>query len=200
MGDPRRDWNERHRAGEAATAMPARVLKEYLHLLPRCGLALDLACGLGGNARLLAAQGLEVMAWDIADVAIEKLAAHAVEQGLSIVAERRDVVARPPEPRRFDVIVVSRFLERSLFPALAEALRPGGLLFYQTFTREAVGLVGPSNPAYRLGPNELLQAFASLRVLVDREEGVIGDTAQGLRNEALLVAQRSSAPEDSPCR
>ncbi|MEO2151790.1 MAG: Sua5 family C-terminal domain-containing protein, partial [Thermococcus sp.] len=37
------------------------------------GLALDLACGLGGNSFFLAEQGLQVDAWDISAVAIEHI-------------------------------------------------------------------------------------------------------------------------------
>lgn len=33
----------------------------------------------------------------------------------------------------FDVIVVSRFLDRTLGDAIIEVLKPDGLLFYQTF-------------------------------------------------------------------
>ena len=49
-----------------------------------------------------------------------------------------------------------------------EALKPQGLLFYQTFTHERVTDQGPSNPSYRLAPNELLELFAPLHVLVTR--------------------------------
>jgi len=107
-----------------------------------------------------------------------------------VCAEQRDVVRNPPEPGRFDVIVVSRFLDRSLAPQLAVALRPGGLLFYQTFTRTRVDDSGPVSPDYRLADGELLRVFAGLRLRVYREEGVIGDITCGLRNQAMLVAQR----------
>jgi hypothetical protein len=42
-----------------------------------------------------------------------------------------------------------------------------------------------------LGENELLKLFTGLRLRVYREEGSIGDTSAGLRNEAMLVAQQS---------
>jgi hypothetical protein len=46
------------------------------------------------------------------------------------------------------------------------------------------------NLAYRLAPQELLTLFHPLRLLVYREEGNVGDTMRGWRNEALLVAQK----------
>ena len=67
---------------------------------------------------------------------------------MKIASQARDIIARPPPPSSFDVIVVSHFLDRRLAPAIAWALRPGGLLFYQTFAREAVTDQGPSNPEF----------------------------------------------------
>jgi len=179
-------WDARYR--EAGTAEATRVLAENRHLLPAAGEALDLACGLGGNALLLARHGLRTTAWDLSPVAIDHLRREAA--GLPLRAEVRDVVAVPPAPGSFDVIVVSRFLERDLCPALMAALRPGGLLFYQTFTRDKAGPGGPTNLDFLLAENELLRLFADLRLRVYREEGSIGDIGQGLRNEALLVAQK----------
>ncbi len=61
-------YREAHRVPETAL-----VLSEFQHLLPTSGRALDLACGLGGNALLLAAHGLETHAWDISPVGVERL-------------------------------------------------------------------------------------------------------------------------------
>jgi tellurite methyltransferase len=192
MTDPLvRKWDLRYEEADPVAARPCAVLEEYAHLLPARGTALDLACGLGGNAVFLARRGLDTTAWDLSPVAIAKLGDHAKTKGLSVCAEVRDVQSLPPEPNRFDVVVISYFLERELAPALVRALRPEGVLFYQTWTREAVDDRGPGNPAFRLGPNELLTLFGDLRVIVYREEGVIGDTNQGLRNEACLVATLS---------
>ncbi|NOX09029.1 MAG: class I SAM-dependent methyltransferase [Gammaproteobacteria bacterium] len=166
------------------------VLSEYQHLLPDHGYALDLACGMGGNAVLLAKRGLQVTAWDFSEAAIKGLSAYASSNELKILAEVRDVEDSPPEIETFDVIVVSYFLERDLAPFLMQALRPGGLLFYQTFIRDVVSDGGPRNPQYRLARGELLDLFADLHPLIYREEGSQGDVSQGLRNEALLVAQR----------
>jgi SAM-dependent methyltransferase len=187
----REKWDERYRASSGQTARAARVLVDYRHLLPAHGEALDLACGLGGNALFLAQSGLQTQAWDLSPVAIEALRDRAAKAGLSLKACVHDVVAEPPLPASFDVIVVSYFLARSLAPLLCAALRPGGLLFYQTFVRDKVSAVGPANPDYLLGENELLKLFTGLRLRVYREEGSIGDTSAGLRNEAMLVAQQS---------
>lgn len=180
-------WDSKY-AGRTSEAAPAcEVLSAHHYLLPPSGAALDLACGLGGNARLLAAHGLETLAWDIAPNAIDALNTLHLPR---LHAEVRDVCVAPPPPDSFDVIVVSRFLDRALCPAIAAALRPDGLLFYQTFVREAVNDHGPRNPAYRLAPGELLALFADLRPLHYSDLGTTGDTTKGIRDQAWLVATR----------
>lgn len=185
------DWDKRY-ADLTLRAEPARVLEDFAHLLPFQGEALDLACGLGGNALLLAKHGLKVRAWDRSPQAIARVREASAKENLDITAEVRDVVRLPPAPESWDVIVVSRFLERSLATALVAALRCGGLLYYQTFVREAVHLgKGPRQREYRLGVNELSELFSSLRLIVYREEGRLGDLGKGFRDEAYGVFQRN---------
>ncbi len=139
-------WNTRY-AQVTDEPKPARVLEENLHLLAHEGRALDLACGRGGNAILLANLGLQVDAWDISNIAIDALAGLAAERDLNIHVQVRDVENNPPEHAQYDAVVVSYFLYRPLFPALIETLRPGGLLYYQTFIRERVSDRGPASEA-----------------------------------------------------
>jgi len=184
-------WEARYAEADPASPPPASaVLARNLHLLPVHGTALDLACGLGGNALALAGAGLSVRAWDISPRAISCVQRAAQLLGRSLQAQVRDVVAQPPEPDRYDVIVVAHFLERALAPRLVGALRPGGLLFYQTFTRTRVTARGPRRDDWRLAPGELLQLFSALRPVVYREEGMLGDTSIGVRDEAMFVGCR----------
>ncbi len=182
-------WNKRYQQN-SLEPRAARVLMDNLHLLPRQGSALDLACGLGGNALLLAERGLSVEAWDLSPVAIDKLTHQA--RDLPIQARTVDINVTSLPVNQFDVIVVSYFLERRLAPAIIDALRPNGLLFYQTFNQNQCGR-GPTNPAWRLQDNELLRLFKPLSVRYYREEGMTGD-AQAIRDEALLVAQKILSP------
>lgn len=185
----RETWDCRHAAADDLGRVAA-VLEQNLHLLPASGEALDLACGRGANALQLAERGIRVSAWDLSAVAIERLDRAAAERNLSIETEVRDVIAQPPDSACFDLILVSYFLERSLVPRLIDALRPGGLLFYQTFSRNSATDCGPSNPAFRLADNELLTLFRSLRVRFYREEGQLGDISLGERDIAMLVAEK----------
>lgn len=182
-------WNARYSTAEGE-ATACYVLREFAHLLPASGEALDLACGRGGNALLLAGHCLTTQAWDLSPVAVAHLQGIADARGLAIQATVHDVEQEPLPANSFDVIVVSYFLERQLAPALMTALRPNGLLFYETFIGEKQQGVGPSNPGYLLGANELLRLYAGLHILAYREEGMVGDLAQGRRNVAMLVAQK----------
>lgn len=199
MSEMQQKWDRRYRAALGvkpediklgdAELEAAFVLREFTHLLPGSGAALDLACGLGANALWLARAGLQVQAWDLSTIAIDALAARAERENLALQAVVRDVVATPPAAESFDVIVVSYFLERTLAPHLQAALRPGGLLFYQTFVQDKVADAGPNNPGFLLAENELLSLFPKLTVRVFRDEGITGNTKKGLRNEALFIGQ-----------
>lgn len=183
-------WDAIYRQANISEYRPAEVLSENAFLLPQNGAALDLACGLGANARVLASAGLKVLAWDISAVAVEKLQHDADKQGLAIEARQCAIDKDSFSDYRFDVIVISRFLDRTLCNAIIGALNAGGLLFYQTYTREKVVDRGPSNPDYLLAEGELLELFAELKPIYYRENGAIGDIGLGLRNEAQLIARK----------
>ena len=169
---------------------PALVLQQNQHLLPVRGVALDLACGQGGNALLLAEAGLDTLAYDISKVAIAQLKQEASAKNLTINAQVRDVLDQPLENASLDVLVISYFLDHALCSSLIDALKPGGLLFYQTYCQQKVNEQGPSNPAFLLKDNELLSLFSSMKVRVYREESVLGNHQKGWRNQAMLVAEK----------
>ena len=190
MEEIRNKWNTRYEAVHVPNQV-IDVLELNVHLLSGQGKSLDLACGLGGNALRMAELGYESHAWDISDTAIEKVQEFAEERQLNLKVRQCDVSRVILEPESFDVIIVSRFLIREMAELLSAALKPGGLLFYQTFTQERTELNdGPNNKAFRLEKNELLRLFPGLIVRFYREEGRLGDLQRGFRNEAMLVAQK----------
>lgn len=183
-------WDQIYSDRPDPEPLPAVVLSENAHLLPRSGDALDLACGLGGNALFLAQKGFKVTAWDISPVAIHALAGRAASSTLNLEAQVRDVEAELFPVQGFDVVVVSRFLSRPLARPILDCLKPSGLLFYQTYVIDKPGSQGPSNPAYLLAENELLTLFAGMRLLAYREEGRVGDLNLGRRDEAYFVGRK----------
>ena len=190
----RERWNARY-GGDAFEPFPPRPAA-WLHehrdlLLGRVAnsaepAALDVACGDGRNARLLAELGFAVDAVDVSDVAIGALRAAAAERDLRVQARVADLEHDALPARAYDVVVCMNYLQRDLFGALAAALRPGGLLVVETFARAHIEELGRDfNPAYVLERNELLRAFAGLYVRHYRE-GVAGD-----RGVAGIVAQQA---------
>jgi SAM-dependent methyltransferase len=97
-----------------------------------------------------------------ADRDVEGLRDLAGEAGYEI--RQVDLEAGAPWPLGggYDAIVVTNYLHRPLFPAIADALAPGGLLIYETFAQGNERLGKPSNPDFLLAPGELVAAFAAL--------------------------------------
>lgn len=183
-------WDTIYSQLTKTTMAAAQVLTEHVFLLPKQGVALDLACGLAANALLLAESGLETYAWDISGVAIAQVQQLAREKNLNIIAKQIDIHHTSLPEKNFDVIVVSRFLDRSLTHGIMAALKPGGLLFYQTYTRQKISDSPPHNPDFLLAENELLLLFSPLKVLFYQEYGRVGRLEHGERNEALYIGQK----------
>ena len=134
------------------------------------GRALDVAAGRGRHALCLATAGFHVTGMDIQ---VDRLmsarrAAGVANQSLALACVDLTRYALPRA--RFDVVVVSRYLDRTLFPALRDALVPGGVLLYETFTeRQLRHGRGPTSRAHLLRPGELRMLVRGMAVLFDEE-------------------------------
>jgi SAM-dependent methyltransferase len=152
---------------EAVSAWVARWAPQ----MPQ-GEVLDLACGSGRHARLLAGLEHPVIALDRDAQAL----AAAAGQGIATVRHDLEApgAAWPFAPGSLAGIVVTNYLHRPLFGQIAAALAPDGMLIYETFARGNEIFGKPSNPDFLLNPGELLELAArgGLRVLA-YEDGVI---------------------------
>lgn len=192
-------WNEAYQDVEISTAAPAAVLRDNAYLLPQSGDALDLACGRAGNSIFLAKKGFQVDATDISPVVLQQVQTFADKHNLPITCKERDIEKNGLEndglenSNQYDVIIVSYFLNRELFPKIIKALKPNGILFYQTWSQLRTNpKKGPSNPSFCLESGELLKLCTGLRIIYYREDGLQGDADQGIRNEALFIGQNIS--------
>ncbi len=147
-------------------------LVENADLLPPSGRALDVACGSGRHALLLGAVGFEVVAIDRDEERIGVLRELATRVDGSIETVQRDLETGDVDfgVAEYDLVVVVNYLHRPLFPVLARALRPGGVLLYETFTMEqAVANGRPRNPDHLLRSDELPGRVGTLELLRQRE-------------------------------
>ena len=100
------------------------------------------------------------------------LAGLAGVQGISTrEADLEDGSPWPFAGMEFDAVVVTNYLHRPLFPAIAAALSPGGVLIYETFVLGNERYGKPSNPRFLLRRDELLEAFGRDLVVAGYEQG-----------------------------
>ena len=158
-------------------------------LLPPAARVLDVACGHGRHARCLAAAGHRVTAVDRDADLLAPLA------GLAETVQA-DLEGAPwPLPgRHFDAVIVTNYLWRPLFPALFEAVAPGGLLIYETFAQAHATLGRPRRPEFLLRPGELLDVLRSPAGTVGQGPATSGEWRVVAFEEGRLPA-RGDSPE-----
>ena len=140
---------------------PSPWVQRWVGWIRPGGAILDVACGSGRHARLLAHLGVEVDA-------VDRDARLFPQPPAGVALLEADIEAGPwpYAGRLFDGIVVTNYLHRPLLPVLAASLEHGGLLVYETFAQGNERFGKPSNPAFLLAPGELLEAVrGTLRVL-----------------------------------
>ncbi|MEV7973175.1 methyltransferase domain-containing protein [Cellulomonas sp. NPDC089187] len=126
-------WEERYRTPVPMwSGRPNRVLEtEAADLTP--GTAVDIGAGEGGDSVWLAQRGWQVTAVDIAQGALDRVAALAADRGVQVRTEQADAGQWDAEGRRYD-LVTSHFLHPepggrdALFRRMAQAVAPGGTL------------------------------------------------------------------------
>ena len=165
---------------------PVEFLRENIDILPT-GKALDIAMGEGRNAVFLAKNGFDVDGCDISEIAVKKAQELAKENNVKIHAFVADLETYKLPQDTYDVIVCFYYLQRSLIPQIKQALKPGGMIIYETYTIEnwERGLEGPKNKDYLLKPNELLNFFRDFKIIYYRE--LVLDNKKAV---ASLIAKR----------
>lgn len=182
-----RHWEERYATPEYIYGKePTDFLRENVKLLPK-GKALVLAMGEGRNAVFLAQNGFEVEGCDISPRALEKAQLLAKERGVSLKAFQADLDNYQLPRGAYDVVACFYYLQRDLVPQMKAALKPGGMIIMETYTKDNLkyGFRGPKNPGYLLDPNELLHLFSNMKVVFYREMVV-----EGRKAVASIIAQK----------
>ena len=129
------------------------------------GRALDVAMGRGRHVPLLARAGWDVFGVDRDVEAVRDAVRRARDSGLLVRAWCADLTRGSLPRDRFGLIVVTRYLQRDLFPALRDALTPGGVLIYETFTvAQRTHGRGPTSPDHLLAAGELRERLVGFDV------------------------------------
>jgi SAM-dependent methyltransferase len=167
------------------------------------GEVLDLACGGGRHARLLAGKGYQVLAVDRDAAALQRAAGQGIAT-LQLDLECDGEVSWPFEGNRFAGIVVTNYLHRPLFPRILASLARGGLLIYETFAQGNERFGKPSNPDFLLARGELLKAVQGdgstqpLRVAAF-EDGYVSVPKPAIVQRICAVKESTGANPWLPC-
>ncbi|HZV55266.1 MAG TPA: class I SAM-dependent methyltransferase [Rhodocyclaceae bacterium] len=152
------------------TVTPSPWVGRFAPLIPSGGEVLDLACGTGRHARLLAGLGYRIEA---VDRDAELLAGLAGLPGINTRQADLEGGGWPYFSRHFEGIVVTNYLWRPLMPSLMASLAPGGVLIYETFMAGNEHFGSPSNPEYLLRNGELLDLMHKRFTVVAFEQGEV---------------------------
>lgn len=150
---------------------PSAWIRRFLPLVAAGGTVLDLACGRGRHALLLAQRGHRVVAVDRDAAALEEIAAQAA--AVDLVQADLEGGPWPFAGRRFDAIVVANYLHRPVLPVLIDSLSPGGVLIYETFMVGNARFGKPSSPQFLLRHDELLDVVRGTLSVVAFEQGEV---------------------------
>lgn len=162
----RQKWDKKYNSDEFIYGKdPVIFLKKSLHLLPK-GKALDIAAGEGRNAVFLAENGWDVDAVDVSKKGLEKANKLAKEKNTKIHTLFKDLRTYKLPKNTYDVIVNFYYLQRDLFPQIKEALKPGGMIVFETFTVEHLTVTGSKmKREYCLEKEELKEAFSDFEII-----------------------------------
>lgn len=149
------------------------LLTRFVNELSVCadlGPLLDLACGNGRNGLYLSRQGLPVVFADHNEHALVLLKNQLPSSTTKSLARIWPVNLENPglnplSNQTFGAVLVFRYLHRPLFDAIQQAIAPGGMIIYQTFTLEQAKLGRPKNPNFLLKPGELASVFDGWEIL-----------------------------------
>ena len=181
-----------HAVDSVAIFHPSPFLHATAHMIPK-GTVLDVAAGEGRHALYMASQGYDVIGLDRDENALATLTRTAKDHRLSNLSTSNvDLERDPGAPpslgnQAYDGILVFFYLFRPLFPSILQALKPGGVLIYETFLIDNhVRFRHPRRKEFCLEHNELLHLTNPLRVLHYQE----GPQPSSTHQEPALSAAR----------
>jgi SAM-dependent methyltransferase len=179
-------WNTRYVEDNSRWNPPPRsLLTSHQELIPRNGLALDIAMGLGQNSKVLIDRGLKVIGVDISSAAVIKAKRNSPQLN-ALVADLSEFHFGQVQ---FDVILNFYYLQRNLFEDIFEYMKPGGILFLETLTEEIITIKPDIDPVYLLKHHEILELLKGWDILY-HVEGWLSTNAQKKKPIASVIARK----------
>lgn len=167
----------------------------------------ELAAGEGRNAAWLAAQGLDVTAFDLSREGSRKTRALAEELGVSVTARVDDAIElglQTPGWQGFADVVISTFFhvppprKRDMFAAHRNLVRPGGIMIAEWFHPEqrehGYESGGPPDPHMMVRVPELRTAFGEWHILECRSRVRYLEEGPGHVGEGVVTQFAAQKP------
>lgn len=184
-------WNQRYAEGSYHKNNPVTLVEEWLPGLP-VGRALDVACGAGRNAILLAQAGYQVDAIDISREGLNLARQNAENLGLSINWIEQDLDQAYRFDTDYDLIIVMWYVNLGLISRLCDCLVPGGYLICQEHLVTDREVIGPTSLKYRVAAGELREAVSGVDVLLYEESIETNIEGEQLASARMVVKKPGS--------
>lgn len=166
-------WDARF--GEADLAYgdrASRLLLGFRDLLPATGRALVPGAGQGRDAVFLAECGLDTLAVDLSPVGLERAQELAARRGVTLKTEQADLTEWAWPEGEVDVVAAMFLhapspLRPGFHTNMLAALKPGGLIFIEGFTKDQADYQarynsgGPPVPDLLFAPDDLRADFSA---------------------------------------
>ena len=168
--DDRTRWNQKWQGHHSAGEPPAWWV-DHDALLPRAGRALDVACGAGRGALGWARRGLDVSGVDVSEVGLDLARTRLASAGFGFTGMRHDLGGGRLPAGTWDAISVLAYRPLALWPALRDALCPGGVLVVEVLHVSHAQVHGRPSRRWLAERGEVRTGLGDLEVLF-LEEGL----------------------------
>ena len=182
----RNKWNQRYAEDSYQKNNPVTLVEDWLPRIPP-GRALDVACGAGRNAILLAQAGFKVDAIDISSEGLKQARHKADELGLSINWIEHDLDEPYLFDTDYDLIIVMWYVDLELVSRLCDCLAPGGYLLCEEHLITDENVIGPTSSNFRVAAGELREAVSGMDILLYEESVEMNAEGEQVASARVVV-------------
>ncbi len=179
-------WNQRYAEDNYHKNNPVTLVADWLPRIP-VGRALDIACGAGRNAILLAQTGYQVDAIDISAEGLNQARQIAESQDLDINWIEHDLDEHYPFDKDYDLIIIMWYVDLALITQLCGCLAPGGYLICEEHLITDQEVIGPASLSYRVAPGDLRAAVSGVDVLFYEESIELTSEGEQVASASVVV-------------